>query len=224
MNWLGFGLCHQLPERSFFGGGVQVPVCARDTGIYLGFVISLALLGYLHRGARPRGLPNRPGWTVIGAFIAVMAWDGITSYAGLRETTNELRLFTGTATGFALAAVVLPMLNDVLWKYPGVDRVLTPLRALVIWAVSMPVAVIAIGAVGPRLGVGYPLLVAAAILATLTAINMVILGMLPFFDRKAETPGDLIGVAVAGLVLAFLEAYLAGRLNAALLALADRVS
>ena len=44
LHWMGYGLCHQLPERSFFGGGVQVPVCARDTGIYFGVLISLALI------------------------------------------------------------------------------------------------------------------------------------------------------------------------------------
>ena len=29
-------LCHQIPERSFYRGGVQLPVCARCLGIYMG--------------------------------------------------------------------------------------------------------------------------------------------------------------------------------------------
>ena len=40
LHWLGLRPVPPAPERSFFGGGVQVPVCARDTGIYIGFVLS----------------------------------------------------------------------------------------------------------------------------------------------------------------------------------------
>ena len=49
LHGMGYGLCHQLPERSFFGGGVQVPVCARDTGIYIGVLLSLFLIAVLHK-------------------------------------------------------------------------------------------------------------------------------------------------------------------------------
>jgi uncharacterized membrane protein len=30
--------CHKLPERSFFWKGRQFPVCARCTGLYIGYV------------------------------------------------------------------------------------------------------------------------------------------------------------------------------------------
>ena len=35
-------ICHQLPERSFHLFGVQLPVCARCTGLYVGGALGLS--------------------------------------------------------------------------------------------------------------------------------------------------------------------------------------
>jgi uncharacterized membrane protein len=37
------GICHQIPERSFFIFGYQMPLCARCTGIFLGSILFLML-------------------------------------------------------------------------------------------------------------------------------------------------------------------------------------
>ncbi len=210
LEWIGYGLCHQLPARSFFGGGLQVPVCARDTGIYVGFVISLGVIGFLHRGERPSGFPARPAWLVMALMVAVMAWDGVTSYAGIRETTNALRLVTGLTTGYACAALIAPMLNDTMWVSPGPGRVLDPARRLAIWALSVPATFLLVLFGGPALGRAYPLLVTLAVFATLTCVNMVIVGMLPAFDRRGRRWVDLIAPASIGLVIAFAEVAAAG--------------
>lgn len=36
--------CHQLPERSFFFRGYQLPICARCLGIILGYILCIFLL------------------------------------------------------------------------------------------------------------------------------------------------------------------------------------
>src|SRR5512143_3341817 len=41
---IGYALCHQLPDRSFFIHEHQTPLCARCTGMYLGFSIGLIFL------------------------------------------------------------------------------------------------------------------------------------------------------------------------------------
>ena len=46
---MGGVVCHQRPDRSFHPGGVQMPVCARCAGLYLG-----AGVGVLAAGARRR--------------------------------------------------------------------------------------------------------------------------------------------------------------------------
>jgi hypothetical protein len=41
---IGRFICHQRPERSFFLWAVQMPVCARCTGIYVGAALAAAMM------------------------------------------------------------------------------------------------------------------------------------------------------------------------------------
>jgi uncharacterized membrane protein len=210
MRWIGFGLCNQLPARSFFAGGHQLPVCARCTGIYVGFVVSLAVISFLERGRRRSGMP--PAWLLgLGvAAIAVMAWDGVTSYAGLRETTNVLRLATGLGTGFALSLVVAPILNSQLWPDPGTGRVLGAWWEALLWLLAAPVTFAALLWGGPRLGAGYPLLVAVCVFVTFSAVNLILVAMVPRFERGARRlrdawPAFLVALAVTVVELALAD-------------------
>jgi len=207
LHGLGYGLCHQLPERSFFGGGTQVPVCARDTGIYLGFVVSLALISLLHRPDRPKQFPGMAGFTAIILMITAMGIDGVSSYGGFRTTTNDLRLITGILAGFAMAAIVVPMLNDELWVRATNERILAPVWRLLAWLAGVPVVFAAVRWFAPFLGVLYPVLVAVAILVTLTTVNLVIVGLFPLFERRAERLSDawlaiLIALTLSGIEIA----------------------
>lgn len=205
LHLLGYGLCHQLPERSFFGGGVQLPVCARDTGIYLGFAAALLTLWVLDRGRRSSELPPVFTSIVLGLFVVAMGIDGLTSYAGIRETSNELRMLTGLMTGYALAAFTLPLLNGQLWTRPGATRVL-PRGTDAGWYVASMVLVFAlsIGA-GAYLGVAYPILSALTILLTFSVVNAVIVALLPPFERRAATIRDTWPVFAIALVFTVFE-------------------
>lgn len=219
MHWLGFGLCHQLPERSLFAGTHQLPVCARDTGIYVGFVVSLALIALLDRGRRRTGVP--PAWLLgVGAALGLaMLWDGFTSYAGLRETTNLLRLVTGVGAGFALTLAVAPILNAQLWQRRSAERVLgEPLEGLA-WCLAVPATVAALWWGGPLLGVGYPLIVAIAVIATFTAVNLIVVSLVPRFERRARGLRDAWPALAIAVVVTALELAAADWLRAALLSL-----
>ena len=184
LHWFGYGLCHQLPERSYFGGGLQVPVCARDTGIYVGFVVAFGILLAVHGRSRPREFPRAHVWAVMGVMLAAMAWDGVTSYAGWRSTTNDLRLLTGLGVGFSVAALVLPMINDEMWRDGPPSRVMDPLWRFIAWLAGLPISFALVKYIAPSLGVAFPLLVVFAVLATLTGVNLVIVGIFPKFDRR----------------------------------------
>ena len=84
--------------------------------------------------------------------IGAMGFDGVSSYGGLRTTTNDLRLITGLLAGYAIGAVLTPMLNDEFWRTGSRDRVLDPIWRLLAWLATVPVAFVAIRFVAPLLG------------------------------------------------------------------------
>jgi len=223
MHWLGFGLCHQLPARSFIAGGYQLPVCARDTGIYVGFLVSLAVIALLERGRRRTAVP--PAWVlgVGAAFVLVMLWDGLTSYAGLRETTNLIRLATGVGMGFALPLAVVPMLNIQLWADRGDGRVLAEPAAGVLWCLAAPLTVAALWWGGPLLLAGYAVLTAVAVLATFTAVNLIIVSLAPRFERRFERLRDAWPALGFSLALTVVELAAADWLRLVLLRMASRL-
>ncbi len=214
MHLLGYGLCHQLPQRSFFGGGVQAPVCARDTGIYVGFVVSLLVMMLIDRRRRRSELPRAPILAIGGAFVAIMAWDGITSYAGLRGTTNDIRLITGLLTGWALPLVVVPLLNSSLWTTIDRGRVLEGLGDSLAWLLPIPVVFAAVRWGLPFLGVAYPLLIGACIVVTFVAVNLIIVIMIPRFERRAARIADAWPAMCLAALISAVEIGAAGWLRA----------
>jgi len=203
---LGYGLCHQLPERSLVAGGYVLPVCARDTGIYAGFALGVLALWLLARGSRPTELPRWPVLVLLGMFVLLMVFDGLTSYSGLRDTTNAIRLFTGLLTGWALAAIVVPMLNSQLWARPGRGRVLDTGAEIAMWLLMLGLSFVLLQWVLPLTGVVYPLLLSAAIIFTFVMVNLVLVCLLPFFERRYHRAREawlpvLISLGLTGLEL-----------------------
>lgn len=117
---LAYAVCHRIADRSFFLGDRQTPLCARCTGMYLGAVLGIL---YLSRFGKRGGLPRIKIMAVLGAFLAAFAIDGANSYLhffpgapGLYQPENWLRLLTGTGVGIAIAAVLVPVVHQTLWK------------------------------------------------------------------------------------------------------------
>ncbi|MFH1470547.1 MAG: DUF2085 domain-containing protein [Candidatus Micrarchaeota archaeon] len=119
-------MCHQLPERSFFVFGAQMPVCSRDIGIYGGMLLGALAFPFLF-GMRSEKL--LPLWVFIGAMIPIGLDGGIqfvTAYVplpiiGTYVSNNPLRLATGLLMGAVMSFYAIPLLNGV-WRGTRNDK------------------------------------------------------------------------------------------------------
>jgi uncharacterized membrane protein len=88
-------ICHRQPERSFFYKGKQFPVCARCTGIHLGyFSYPFFLFNFLY-------------FPIAITFLLLIPTilDGLTQAYWDRESNNWLRVTTGIGAGMGLMSL-----------------------------------------------------------------------------------------------------------------------
>jgi len=106
-NMAGSLICHQLPSRTIHADGMALPVCARDTGIYLGiFTTTFYLL--LMRRFKSEKPPDIFASLVMVLLMAPMIIDGFLSYTGIIETSNLRRLLTGAFFGLPIPFFLIP--------------------------------------------------------------------------------------------------------------------
>ena len=91
-----FVACHKIPERSFFFKGKQFPVCARCTGM---------LLGYLSFPLYVFHILTANIFIVLALNIPAYI-DGVTQATSLRESNNKLRVITGLLSGIGQMGIV----------------------------------------------------------------------------------------------------------------------
>ncbi|KYK21576.1 hypothetical protein AYK25_08035 [Thermoplasmatales archaeon SM1-50] len=107
MYSIGDRLCHQIPERSFFLNGNQMPFCARCTTIWVGLAVGLGFMVLY---------TFELNWKLLIAFILLLAplgVDGSGQLFGLWESTNILRILTGLPAGI-ICGVAIGIIIDEL--------------------------------------------------------------------------------------------------------------
>lgn len=117
---VGSSVCHQIPSHSFESSGIQFPLCARCSGLYLGSFIGLAF--YFTQGKR-KAIPKKGFILLLIFFFLVWAGDGVNSFITdflnksiLYETTNMTRLVTGFGMGLVMATALMTLFNLTVWK------------------------------------------------------------------------------------------------------------
>lgn len=213
---IGFAVCHQLPSRSLYILDKPLPICARDTGLYVGFLFTFIYLQLTHH-RRENDLPSAAVMITCFGLIFLMALDGLTSYLGWRSSTNDLRLLTGLGAGTAVAIFIFPVFNYQLWQSSSDFSVLSGLyRPLGCLGVNLVIFFILRG--GSNLFF-LSFLVALSIIFVFTMVNLLIISLLPPFERKAKRWVGLYPAAIVALVMTLVELVFAYGLHAYVLSL-----
>jgi uncharacterized membrane protein len=218
MRAVGYAICHQLPDRSLAYGGRALPVCARDTGIFLGFVATLIVLSLIYRRRSPR-YPEWPKMVCLALFVAPTVLDALTAYAGLRESSNALRLITGALAGTGIAALLFPFIAgavaSALSFEPEADE---PVMLSSWWSLAallvIPAAVsLATWPDWPGAFWAWSLAVTLAILLTMFALNFTLVILVrDYVAGPGGAPAAGFAMVIA-LAAALLELALSNRLH-----------
>jgi uncharacterized membrane protein len=95
-------VCHQLPERSFHIAGVQLPVCARCTGLYAGGLIGAIV--WLARARRPLAHATARRALVLASIPTLVSV--VSALAGWWDPANALRAVLALPLGVIVGVLV----------------------------------------------------------------------------------------------------------------------
>jgi uncharacterized membrane protein len=106
---IGSVLCHQRPERSFHLWSVQLPVCARCTGIYVGAALVALVAPVATTSAARRVFPPLAVLILAASpALAMLVYEWTTGVM----PSNGIRAVSGVVLGAAVMAVLLAEVRD----------------------------------------------------------------------------------------------------------------
>ncbi|GAC1378314.1 MAG: hypothetical protein NVS4B7_07150 [Ktedonobacteraceae bacterium] len=222
LRWLDSGVCAQLPTHSFYPGGVRLPLCARNTGIYLGFIVTLLTLYATGRGKVQR-LPPWPIIVVLLGGVLAMAIDGFNSFLldlgqpHLYQPHNLLRLATGLATGLAVATLTLPAINWLFWSESSEKRSISSWLALLLLLPGLLLSFLAVASQSALLLYPLALLSTAGLLSITGSANLIIVLAIAKKEQSFKRYRSLLPFFSLALLLAIGELLVLAQLKFSLL-------
>jgi uncharacterized membrane protein len=224
LDMVGYAVCHRIPERSFFIANTQLPLCARDTGMFSAALIGMLSYVVLSR-ERFSQFPRWPYTLVLIAFFLAWGFDGFNSYMLLLRgqvfiymPQNWLRLVTGAFMGVTLSAFVVALFNSAIWK----PNLVSEQPSVSSWRDIARLAIVAVSVITIVLWQPGFLYGPIALISTLGVITLLVIvnGLLVILlmkrEAKIEQWRQLILPFVAGIFFTFTEIMLIDIVRAAL--------
>jgi uncharacterized membrane protein len=88
-------MCHRIPSRSFFYKGKQFPICARCTGLLVGYILFIPIIFFV-----------TPNIVLVSFLLGPMIIDGTIQRFTRYESNNILRLVTGILGGIGIFMLI----------------------------------------------------------------------------------------------------------------------
>jgi uncharacterized membrane protein len=215
---IGYAVCHRISERSFHIGTLQLPLCARCTGMYLG-----AMVGLAYQALRGRKRSQIPHWSVLiplALFVVAFGVDGSNSYLYLIKQVqpgalpqipnlyipnNTLRLLTGSGMGLGIAAMLFPAFNSTVWADADERRALPNLKSFGLLFGFMLVLDLLVLTESPVVLYPAALVSTAGGLVLLTMVYSMVWVMIMGQDNKFTRLRQLWLALLAGLTIAMIQ-------------------
>ena len=194
---LGFPVCHQFAERSFFACGIQFPVCSRCTGLLVAFAIALIFCVILF-GKKKAGIQQKEVLFVLALSLLPLAFDGVTSYLHIRETTNAVRFATGFLVGFAAGLALYPVMLQLIFKDANDVPILNTARERIIAIATCILACPFMYLICVETGIFGLLISTICLLISWVSVITAFLCLIPKFQAKAKSVSDAVPFFVSG--------------------------
>jgi uncharacterized membrane protein len=124
---LGSVICHQIPERSFYLSGFQLPVCARCLGIYAGAAGAAVLAAMRSRSGENLVSGGSANMRRLGVVAATPTLLTVAlEMAGVWHPSNATRAVAGFPLGGLVALVVVSALATLHYRECAPPRPTAP--------------------------------------------------------------------------------------------------
>lgn len=210
LRWLDSGICAQLPTHSFYPGGQRLPLCARNTGIYLGFILTLLTLHATGRG-RAQRLPPWPVTIVLVLGVLALAIDGFNSFfldlglPYLYQPHNLVRLATGLLTGLALASLALPATNRLFWREDNEQRSISSWKSPLLLTPGLILSFFAVASQSWLILYPVALLSTVGLVTVVSSVNLIVIIGISKRDQSFKRYRELVPFFSLALLLAIGE-------------------
>ncbi|HVA91139.1 MAG TPA: DUF2085 domain-containing protein [Chloroflexota bacterium] len=213
LHAVGAACCAQIPSHTITFQGRPMPIDSRNSGIYLGVLLAIAIMWVGRRQRAASYIPARVRNLLMLGVLAMML-DGFNSVAQthhfhvLYQDTNLIRVITGTLAGMALTILVVPIYNRLVWRDSAIIAVAEDYVELGGFLIVAILVIVSLQAAPAALYYPLSILSIAGFLVTMTMVNScIILVSL----RREHTVADERGLflpALAGLVFTLGEIFL----------------
>ena len=209
-DFVAYAVCHRLIDHSFTVFGQALPLCARCTGIYFGYIGVVAYRWIVAKDQRG----GYPHWSILLFFALLVGLMGIDGLNSMRYTfsfnswyrpSNELRFVTGLGMGIAIGGVIVPAWAQTMWAHavtsiPSIGRRDVAILLLGGFLITLPILYnqsIVLSVMGSISTLG--------VILGLTLIYAILTQIIRRKDGQATQWRELMVPHIVGLIIACLQ-------------------